>query len=80
MGQERLIYLMRVTEIPPMERYFTDPRFAVKKASAPADTGAPCVSSIGDNIYESRDGVGSSIPTGAMTRPTLSRMSVARMP
>ncbi len=55
-GQERLIYLMKVSEKLPMECYFTDPRFAAKKASHPDDTDAPCVASIGDNIYEQRDG------------------------
>lgn len=54
-GQERLIYLMRVAEVLPMECYFTDPRFAVKKSSHPDNAAAPCISSIGDNIYELRD-------------------------
>jgi len=56
-GQERLIYLMQVAEVLPMEFYFSDPRFAVKKASHPEDTAAQCIASIGDNIYELRDGV-----------------------
>jgi hypothetical protein len=51
-GKERLIYLMQISEVLPMEWYFTDPRFEVKKASRPDDTNAPCISTIGDNIYE----------------------------
>jgi hypothetical protein len=55
-GEERLIYLMRVGEVVPLEQYFADPRFAAKRASRPEDVTAPCVCSVGDNIYELRDG------------------------
>jgi len=55
-GEERLIYLMRVTEKLPLECYYSDPRFTVKRSSDPADPSAPCITSIGDNIYELRDG------------------------
>ena len=51
-GEERLIYLMRISEVVPLERYFVDPRFAAKHASHPDDAIAPCVRSVGDNIYE----------------------------
>ena len=56
-GEEKLIYLMRVTDKIPLELYFAADRFAAKRASDPADLTAPCISSVGDNIYEQRDGV-----------------------
>jgi len=55
-GEECLIYLMQVGEVLPLECYFSDHRFAVKKASSPDDRLAPCITSVGDNIYEMRDG------------------------
>ena len=55
-GHERLIYLMQIGEVLPIECYFSDPRFEAKRASAPSDATAKCTSSIGDNIYELRDG------------------------
>lgn len=55
-GEERLIYLMQVTEVVPLECYFLDPRFAAKRPSHPGDTAASCLQSVGDNIYEFRDG------------------------
>lgn len=55
-GEEMLIYLMRVTEKLSLEQYFADPRFSAKKPSHPDDASAPCLASVGDNIYEMCDG------------------------
>lgn len=55
-GRERLIYLMRVGEVLPLERYFADPRFFAKRASHPGESNATCVQGVGDNIYERRGG------------------------
>jgi hypothetical protein len=53
-GEERLIYLMRVEDVVPLERYFVEPCFAAKHPSPPDDATAPCVQGVGDNIYEWR--------------------------
>lgn len=55
-GHERLIYLMRVTDKMPLELYFTAKSFAAKHSTHPDDRSTPCISSVGDNIYERRDG------------------------
>lgn len=55
-GDERLIYLMLVGEVVPLERYYFDPRFMAKRPSHPDDSTAICIQSVGDNIYELRDG------------------------
>jgi Nucleotide modification associated domain 2 len=56
-GHERLIYLMHVTDKLPLELYFASDQYSVKRASDPADLSASCVRSVGDNIYELRDGL-----------------------
>ncbi len=54
-GEERLIYLMRVEDVVPLERYFVEPCFAAKHPSHPDDATASRVQGVGDNIYEWRD-------------------------
>jgi hypothetical protein len=51
-GNERLIFLMRVAEKLPFEVYHTDPRFVAK---IPVGGSARTVDTVGDNIYGKRD-------------------------
>lgn len=50
-GRERLVYLMRVDEILPIEDYFLDPRF---EAKIPSKGSPDTIRRAGDNIYRSR--------------------------
>jgi len=47
----KLVYAMRVDEVMPLDRYYADPRFDVKKPIAGND-----IERCGDNIYFRRDG------------------------
>lgn len=51
-GDERLVYLMRIDEKMPFADYYVDPRFAAK---IPAQESARCIDVVGDNIYGVRD-------------------------
>jgi hypothetical protein len=50
-GQERLIYLMKVTDKIPIADYYLDPHF---QAKIPDLSKRECIYSVGDNIYRPR--------------------------
>ena len=63
-GEERLVYLMQITEKVPFETYHTDRRFAAK---IPMPASKRCIETVGDNIYGRRDGAIFQIPNAFHT-------------